>query len=163
MSEAASECTIDGWDEHAYHSGPNGGKLTRANVKLTLSGDIEGHAEVQWLMCYRPDSTADFVGLQHVTGRVGERSGTIVLETRGTFDGQGATAPCASSPAPAPTSSVASPETVNSARRTGTKHRSRSPIASSNGKQKSDRALSQAAQMGACPRTTEPVHPVART
>jgi hypothetical protein len=93
MSKATSKCTIDSWDEHSYRSGPNGGKLTRANVKLTLSGDIEGHAEVQWLMCYRPDSTADFVGLQHVTGQVGERSGTLVLETRGTFDGQGATGP----------------------------------------------------------------------
>jgi hypothetical protein len=112
-TKATSTFTIDSWDEHPYREAASGGKLTRAHVKQTFSGDIEGQGEVQWLMCYRPDSTADFVGLQHFAGRVGERSGTIVLETRGTFDGQAATAPCASSPTPAPTSSEPSSETVN--------------------------------------------------
>jgi hypothetical protein len=42
---------------------------------------------VQWLMAYRADKTALFVGLQHVAGRLGERSGEFVLETSETFDG----------------------------------------------------------------------------
>ena len=92
-TKSTSKFTIDSWDERLYHEAANGGKLTRAHVKQTFSGDIEGQGEVQWLMCYRPDRTADFVGLQHFTGRVGERSGSIVLETRGTFDGQAATGP----------------------------------------------------------------------
>ena len=39
-------------------------------------------------MCYRPDDTADFVGLQRVDGRLGERSGSFVMRTAGTFDGK---------------------------------------------------------------------------
>lgn len=37
--------------------------------------------------------TADFVGLQRVVGRVGERSGSLVLESVGTFDGKEANGP----------------------------------------------------------------------
>jgi hypothetical protein len=44
-------------------------------------------------MCYRPDQTADFVGLQRIIGRIGERSGSFVLlQTEGTFDGKEARA-----------------------------------------------------------------------
>jgi hypothetical protein len=46
---------------------------------------------VEWLLCYRPDKTADFVGLQRISGRVGDRSGSFVLlQTAGTFDGDAA-------------------------------------------------------------------------
>jgi hypothetical protein len=47
---------------------------------------------VEWLMCYREDKTADFVGLQRVEGQIGERSGSVVLKTIGTFDGEEARA-----------------------------------------------------------------------
>ena len=38
-------------------------------------------------MCYREDKTADFVGLQRFEGRIGSRSGSFVMQTRGSFDG----------------------------------------------------------------------------
>jgi hypothetical protein len=80
--------SIERWDEQ-----PCGDKLTRASVAQALSGDIEGEAAVEWLMCYRPDETADFVGLQRVTGRLGEREGSFVLvHSGGSFDGAAATA-----------------------------------------------------------------------
>ena len=58
-----------------------------ASVTQKFSGDIEGDGSVEWLMCYRPDQTADFVGLQQVSGRLGDRSGSFVLQTIGSFDG----------------------------------------------------------------------------
>jgi hypothetical protein len=79
---------IESWDEKPYAEVEGGGKLTRASVRQALSGDIEGDAAVEWLMCYRADQTADFVGLQRVTGRLGERSGSfIVRQEDGRFDG----------------------------------------------------------------------------
>jgi hypothetical protein len=66
----------------------SGGKLTRASVGQSFSGDIEGEGAVEWLMCYREDGTAHIVGLQRITGRIGGRSGSVVLETTGKFDGQ---------------------------------------------------------------------------
>jgi hypothetical protein len=86
---ATAKFTIEGWDEKAYEERDEGAKLTRASVTQALSGDIEGEAKVEWLMCYRPDQTADFVGLQRISGRVGDRAGSFVLaQTDGTFDGK---------------------------------------------------------------------------
>ena len=80
---------IEGWDEKPYSELENGGKLTQASVRQSFAGDIEGHGSVEWLMCYRPDKTADFTGLQYIDGQLDERSGSFVLlQTAGTFDGK---------------------------------------------------------------------------
>jgi hypothetical protein len=76
------------WDENAYEELSNGRRLTRASVAQALSGDIEGEGSAEWLMCYRPDKTATFVGLQRLTGRVGGREGSFVVESHGIYDGE---------------------------------------------------------------------------
>ena len=81
------------WDENAYEELDNGRRLTRASVAQDLSGDIEGQGSAEWLMCYRPDKTATFVGLQRLTGRVGDREGSFVVESHGTYDGELAARP----------------------------------------------------------------------
>jgi hypothetical protein len=78
---------IKGWEESAYEELAGDAKLTRASVAQAFTGDLEGEGSVEWLMCYREDKTADFVGLQRFVGRLGERSGSFVMQTRGTFDG----------------------------------------------------------------------------
>jgi hypothetical protein len=78
---------IESWEEEAYVEDQGGGKLTRASVKQSFTGDIEGQGSVEWLMCYRPDQTADFVGLQQISGRLGDRAGSFVLQSNGVFDG----------------------------------------------------------------------------
>jgi Protein of unknown function (DUF3224) len=90
MSErATANFKIEGWDEKPFAQIEGGGKLSQASVKQRLSGDIEGEGSVEWLMCYRPDETADFVGVQRIVGRIGGRSGSFVLfQTAGTFDGK---------------------------------------------------------------------------
>jgi hypothetical protein len=79
---------IEGWEEETYVEEESGGKLTRASVKQSFAGDIQGEGGVEWLMCYRPDQTADFVGLQRIAGSVGDRSGSFVLKSNGVFDGK---------------------------------------------------------------------------
>jgi Protein of unknown function (DUF3224) len=87
-NRATASFKIEGWDEETYADVEGGRKLSRASVKQAISGDIEGEGSVEWLMCYRPDKTADFVGLQRIEGRLGDRSGSFVLlQTDGTFDG----------------------------------------------------------------------------
>jgi len=89
MGQAKATFKIENWDEQPYAELAGGGKLTRASVKQALSGDIDGEAAVEWLMCYRNDETAEFVGLQHIDGRLGERAGSFVLaQTEGSFDGK---------------------------------------------------------------------------
>ena len=78
---------ISTWDENAYVELDGGAKLTRASVGQAFTGDLEGEGSVEWLMCYREDKTADFVGLQRFVGRLGSRSGSFVMKTQGSFDG----------------------------------------------------------------------------
>jgi hypothetical protein len=87
MPKAKGTFAIASWNEEPYHEG-DGIKLTRAEVTQTLTGDITGDGSVQWLMAYRPDGTAHFVGLQRIEGSLGGASGSFVAETIGDFDGQ---------------------------------------------------------------------------
>src|SRR3989337_3685092 len=78
---------VTGWHEQPYEDLEGSGKLTRASVTQTFSGDIEGDGAVTWLMAYTADDAADYVGIQRITGRLGDRDGTVVLTTTGSFDG----------------------------------------------------------------------------
>jgi uncharacterized protein DUF3224 len=89
-AQASATFKIKSWDEDRYDELGDGAGLARASVTQAFFGDIEGDGSVQWLMCYRPDKTADFVGLQRLTGTIGGRSGTVVLRTAGVFDGSAA-------------------------------------------------------------------------
>jgi hypothetical protein len=84
---AKARFAIKSWDEKPYSEGPDLPKLTRASVRKTFTGDIEGEGQVEYLMMYRGDGTATFVGLERVTGRFGARSGTFVLQRTGVFEG----------------------------------------------------------------------------
>ena len=84
---ASGKFKIESWDEQRYGEIEGGGGLARASVVQAFSGDIEGEGSVEWLMFYRPDKTAEFVGLQRVAGQIGERRGSVVLRTVGVFDG----------------------------------------------------------------------------
>jgi|tagenome__1003787_1003787.scaffolds.fasta_scaffold19949186_1 hypothetical protein len=86
MLEGSFENT--GWEEKTVEDLPDGRKLTHAAVTQDFTGGVAGNGAAQWLMAYRPDGTAHFVGLQRVSGSVEERKGVFVVETIGDFDGQ---------------------------------------------------------------------------
>ena len=77
---------IKNWEEKPYSEGQGLPKLTRASVTKTFTGDIEGEGQVEYLMAYRSDGSATFVGLERVTGRIGGKAGTFVLQRTGTFE-----------------------------------------------------------------------------
>jgi hypothetical protein len=83
---------VRSWDEKPYHEGEGMPKLTRARVEKSLSGDIVGESTVEYLMAYRADGSANFVGHERIDGTLGGRTGTFVLEHTGTFEGGVATA-----------------------------------------------------------------------
>jgi hypothetical protein len=76
---ANARFAITNWDEKAYSEGPEQPRLTRATFIKTFTGDIEGQSRVEYLMMYRPDGSATFVGLERIDGRLGGRSGSFVL------------------------------------------------------------------------------------
>src|SRR5438128_4061572 len=67
---ANSRFTIKSWDEKPYSEGQDLPKLTRAAVTKTFTGDIAGEGHVEYLMMYRSDGSATFVGLERVVGHV---------------------------------------------------------------------------------------------
>src|SRR5882724_9440937 len=88
MTKAKGACELASWDENTYEELDDGGKLTRASVTQTFTGDVTGDGAVEWLLCYQSDGTARFVGLQSVHGVLGDKLGSFVLETEGEFDGK---------------------------------------------------------------------------
>jgi len=87
MKNADARFAIKSWDEKPYSEGENLPRLTRASVTKTYTGDIAGDAQVEYLMMYRSDGTAAFVGLERVVGGIGGKDGSFVLQRTGVFEG----------------------------------------------------------------------------
>ena len=84
---AQARFAIRSWDEKPYREGEGEPKLTRASVVKAYTGEIEGEGQVEYLMMYRGDGSATFVGLERIAGRIGARSGSFVLQRTGVFEG----------------------------------------------------------------------------
>jgi uncharacterized protein DUF3224 len=65
-----------------------GPKVTRATVKQRYAGDIKGTGTIEYTMAYRPDKTAEYTGVEVITGSIGARKGSIALTLRGKYDGK---------------------------------------------------------------------------
>ena len=87
MPTANGTFELKNWDEKPYNELENVPKLTHAIVAQEYRGDIEGEGTLDYLMVYTSDDTASFVGLERIIGRVGDRTGTFVLQHTGTFAG----------------------------------------------------------------------------
>ncbi len=86
-TRATGRFEVKRWDEQPYDEIEGGPKLTRASVTESWHGDIEGEGSVEYLMMYRDDGSASFVRVERVVGRLGDRSGSFVLQGSGTFEG----------------------------------------------------------------------------
>ena len=91
MTKARGSFEVTGGTEDPYDELEGGTKLTHASGSQAFSGDISGEGAVHWLMLYRADKTAHFVGLQRISGSVGGRTGAFVASAEGDHDGTGST------------------------------------------------------------------------
>ncbi len=82
---AESTFKITAWKEDAAAGTEEGGRLVRAHVTKSYAGELRGDGLVEYVMSYRGDGTASFVGYEILTCELGERSGSLVFEHRGTF------------------------------------------------------------------------------
>lgn len=83
---ANARFAITSWDEKPYSEGQGLPKMTRAAVTKTFTGDIEGEGHVEYLMMYRSDGSATFVGFERVVGSLAGRAGSFVLQRAGAFE-----------------------------------------------------------------------------
>jgi hypothetical protein len=85
-SSVNARFAIKSWNEKPYSEGQDQPRLTRASVMKTFTGDLEGEGQVEYLMMYRADGSASFVGLERIVGRLGGRTGSFVLQRIGVFE-----------------------------------------------------------------------------
>ena len=81
MAQATGTFTVASWDESTYQELGDGAKLTKATVTFGMEGDIAGKATWDALMCYRPDGTAVFTGIQRVHGQLAGVDGSFVVQS----------------------------------------------------------------------------------
>lgn len=86
VKKATGQFKVMGAHEETY-ANRSPGRLTRAGGRQDFSGDITGAGRIEWLMCYRADRTAEFVGLQEIDGTIDGRRGELVLTSTGSHDG----------------------------------------------------------------------------
>ncbi|MEY9964904.1 hypothetical protein ABIA33_002946 [Streptacidiphilus sp. MAP12-16] len=79
--------TVHKYEPAAYEEPTEGPALTRIHVEESFSGEIEGEGVVEFLQAARPDGSASFVGIERITGKVGGRAGTFLLQDSGTVEG----------------------------------------------------------------------------
>jgi hypothetical protein len=83
---ANARFAIKSWDEKPWNEAQQTPKLTRASVTKQYTGDIEGEGRVEYLMTYRADGSATFVGLERIDARIGGKAGVFVLQRTGVFE-----------------------------------------------------------------------------
>lgn len=74
------------WEEEAYDERAGQPKLARARVTNRFQGEIEGDGALEYLMLYPATGPVHFIGLERIVGRIGNRSGSFVLQGIGTWE-----------------------------------------------------------------------------
>ncbi|NUT97554.1 MAG: DUF3224 domain-containing protein [Saccharothrix sp.] len=89
MSTANGNAEMKSWEEHTWdgkrYDEVSGPKQTVGTMAATYTGDLEAVAEQRFVMDYPDDSSCRAVGYEVVTGTLGGRSGSFVLEHTGGF------------------------------------------------------------------------------
>jgi hypothetical protein len=63
-----------------------GPKLTKGSFISAYHGELQGEGVLEELKCYFTDAFATVYGLERITGRIGDKSGSFVLEHLGKFE-----------------------------------------------------------------------------
>ena len=84
MQNLTGDFQIKDWQE-TTQSEYKQGKRSLANVKLEYTGDIVGTSELQYLLSYQADGSAQFVGFENIQASVNDTSGYLTLRHVGQF------------------------------------------------------------------------------
>ena len=86
-THATGRIEVKTYEPQTYEEVDGGPDLVEIHVTETFGGDIEGEGVVRFLQAVREDGSASFVGVERVTGSVGGRKGTFLLQDEGTLEG----------------------------------------------------------------------------
>jgi hypothetical protein len=86
-TRATGKITVKSYEPAPYDEPADGPTLSRIHVEETFSGDIEAEGVVDFLQAQMADGSASFVGIERVTGSLGQRLGSFLLQDQGTVSG----------------------------------------------------------------------------
>jgi Protein of unknown function (DUF3224) len=86
-TRANAVITVQKYEPAAYDEPAQGPSLSRIHVEETFDGDLEGAGVVEFLQASLPGGAASFVGIERVTGSIGGRQGSFLLQDAGTVEG----------------------------------------------------------------------------
>jgi hypothetical protein len=87
QTHATGKITVHKYEPIAYDQPAGGPVLSKIHVEESFSGDIEGEGVVEFLQAASADGSASFVGIERITGSIGGKKGTFLLQDAGTVAG----------------------------------------------------------------------------
>jgi len=84
---ATAKIKVHSYEPETYDDSGGGTDLVEIHVTEAFHGDIEGQGVVRFLQAIRSDGSASFCGIERVSGSVGGRGGTFLLQDVGTVEG----------------------------------------------------------------------------
>jgi Protein of unknown function (DUF3224) len=84
---ATGKIDVKTYEPTTYDQPAEGPALVRIHVVEDFSGDIEGEGVAEFLQTTRGEEEASFVGVERVSGGIGGKSGTFILQDQGTVKG----------------------------------------------------------------------------
>ncbi|MGB8944586.1 MAG: DUF3224 domain-containing protein [Streptomyces sp.] len=89
-SIATGTFTFSHWDEKPVAGAEGGARIAHAAVTNDFTGAIEATGtSCEYTLAYADETTGAFVGYEFIEGTVDGRTGSLVLEQRGTFGADG--------------------------------------------------------------------------
>lgn len=82
----SGKLSVLSWDEKPQKEFGVASKITRATVTQSYAGEITGNSTIEYTMYYADSTHATFIGLEYFEGEIVGKSGSLVLEHRGTFE-----------------------------------------------------------------------------
>jgi len=87
-THATGRIEVESYEPQPYDEVSGGPNVVEIHVREAFKGDIEAKGVVRFLQAVRDDGSASFVGIERVTGTLGGRQGSFLLQDMGTLEGE---------------------------------------------------------------------------
>ena len=87
VTRAKATTTVHKYEPTVYDDPKEGPTLTKSHLEESFNGDINGDGVADTLQATNnEEGSSGFVGIQRVTGKIGEKEGTFLLQVAGTIE-----------------------------------------------------------------------------
>ena len=89
INHAAASIEVSDWQPEPVDTEGVGPQLVRIAVRESFTGDVTATGHAAMLQVLSADGSATFVAVERITGSIAGRSGSFVLQDRGTLAADG--------------------------------------------------------------------------